>query len=328
MIRKLLIAQTMFILAAVGQPACRPSQPVEAVEGGSATVQCRLVNHTDLSSTTVEWNRGLTRQVHVYRSQRDDPDSQMLEYRDRTTLNHVDLTRGVVTLTISNVSLSNNGSYEVYLPQLEVRCSTLLTVGQHLVFRPSQPVEAVEGRNATLQCRLVNHTDVSKYTVQWNRGNGYVHFYRGQHDDPDSQMLQYRNRTTLNHGDLTRGVLTLTISNVSLSDNGSYEVFISETGPRCSTHLTVAAEKRIHVWKIVLCVLIPSAVVALVVVVVWILVERRVIRISKKGGDPGVDGEELKELRTGAAEGGEDQQKEGSEVKDHDNEPKEPSDEV
>ncbi|XP_033985819.1 uncharacterized protein LOC117481983 [Trematomus bernacchii] len=108
--------------------ACLPSQPVQAVEGGSAPLQCRLDPPIDLSSTTVEWNRGHTRYVHVYRSRRDDPDSQMLQYRDRTALNHGDLTRGVLTLTISNVSLSNNGSYEVYLPKLGVRCSTHLTV--------------------------------------------------------------------------------------------------------------------------------------------------------------------------------------------------------
>ncbi|KAJ4920003.1 hypothetical protein JOQ06_022075 [Pogonophryne albipinna] len=105
-----------------------PLSPVEAVEGGSATLQCRLDPPINLSSRTVEWNRGHTLYVHVYRSLRDDPDSQMLQYRDRTTLNHGDLTRGVSTLTISNVSLSDNGSYEVYLPQLEVRCSTHLTV--------------------------------------------------------------------------------------------------------------------------------------------------------------------------------------------------------
>ncbi|KAJ4919991.1 hypothetical protein JOQ06_022063 [Pogonophryne albipinna] len=117
----------MFFSAALPL-ACLPSQPVEAVEGGSATLQCRLDPPINLSSKTVEWNRGHTLYVHVYRSRRDDPDSQMLQYRDRTTLNHGDLTTGVSTLTISNVSLSDNGSYEVYLPQLEVRCSTHLTV--------------------------------------------------------------------------------------------------------------------------------------------------------------------------------------------------------
>ncbi|KAI9529242.1 hypothetical protein NQZ68_013549 [Dissostichus eleginoides] len=128
MIGKLLMAQTMFMLAAALPLACLPSQPVEAVEGGSVTLQCRLDPPIDLSSKTVEWNRGPNRYVHVYRSQRDDPDSQMLQYRDRTALNHGDLTRGVLTLTISNVSLSDNGSYEVYLPKLEVTCLTHLTV--------------------------------------------------------------------------------------------------------------------------------------------------------------------------------------------------------
>ncbi|KAJ4920002.1 hypothetical protein JOQ06_022074 [Pogonophryne albipinna] len=218
----------------------RLTKPVEAVEGGSATLQCRLDPPINLSSRTVEWNRGHTLYVHVYRSRRDDPDSQMLQYRDRTTLNHGDLTRGVSTLTISNVSLSDTGSYEVYLPQLEVRCSTHLTVALPLACIPSQPVEAVEGGSATLQCRLDHPINLSSRTVEWNRGHTlYVHVYRSQRDDPDSQMLQYRDRTTLNHGDLTRGVSTLTISNVSLSDNGSYEVYLPQLEVRCSTHLTV-----------------------------------------------------------------------------------------
>ncbi|KAL3066345.1 hypothetical protein OYC64_016325 [Pagothenia borchgrevinki] len=39
-------------------------------------------------------------------------------------------------------------------------------------------------------------------------------------------------------------------------------------------------------------------------VIICILVKCHVIPISEKGGDPVVNGEELKELRTGAAEGG------------------------
>ncbi|KAK1887064.1 WAS/WASL-interacting protein family member 2 [Dissostichus eleginoides] len=271
--------------------------PVEAVEGRSVTLQCRLDPPIDLSSKTVDWNRGLTHQVHVYRSQRDDPELQMPQYRDRTALNHGDLTRGVLTLTISNVSLSDNGSYEVYLPKLEVTCLTHLTVVKEeeqtkrkdsgtpaapaegdpdvwkivlpcvlipaaaavvvivvwkrrviplpLACLPSQPVEAVEGRSVTLQCRLDPPIDLSSKTVEWNRGpNRYVHVYRSQRDDPDSQMLQYRDRTALNHGDLTRGVLTLTISNVSLSDNGSYEVYLPKLEVTCLTHLTVVTKDQ------------------------------------------------------------------------------------
>ena len=124
-----------------GQPlTCLPSQPVEAVEGGSATLQCHLDRPIDLSSTTVDWNRGLTRQVHVYR-QHDDPDPQMLQYRNRTTRG--DLTRGVLTLTISNVSLSDNGSYEVYLPKLGVTCLIDLTVGKSLILNS---LEALRGK--------------------------------------------------------------------------------------------------------------------------------------------------------------------------------------
>ncbi|KAK5898867.1 hypothetical protein CesoFtcFv8_008405 [Champsocephalus esox] len=137
---------------------------------------------------------------------------------------------------------------------------------------PSQPVQAVEGGSATLQCSLDPPVDLSSTAVEWNRGHTrYVHVYRSRRDDPDSQMLQYRDRTALNHGDLSRGVSTLTISNVSLSDNGSYEVYLPQRGVRCSTHLTVAAERRNRV----LGVLIPAA---FVIAIVWILVKLGVIR--------------------------------------------------
>ncbi|KAF1394579.1 hypothetical protein PFLUV_G00002510 [Perca fluviatilis] len=42
----------------------------------------------------------------------------MDRYRDRTTLNHEDLIRGIVTLKISSVTLSDSGPYKVYVPDL------------------------------------------------------------------------------------------------------------------------------------------------------------------------------------------------------------------
>ncbi|KAK5925970.1 hypothetical protein CgunFtcFv8_021581 [Champsocephalus gunnari] len=106
-------------------------------------------------------------------------------------------------------------------------------------------------------------------------------------------MLQYRDRTALNRGDLSRGVSTLTISNISLSDNGSYEVYLPQRGVRCSTHLTVEEGRSqrkdsgapappaeggpaADVWKAALGVLIPAAFVA--AVAVGILVKRGVIQ--------------------------------------------------
>ncbi|KAJ4944932.1 hypothetical protein JOQ06_013471, partial [Pogonophryne albipinna] len=174
------------------------SQPVEAVEGGSATLQCRLDPPINLSSRTVEWNRGHTLYVHVYRSRRDDPDSQMLQYRDRTTLNHGDLTRGVSTLTISNVSLSDNGSYEVYLPQLEVRCLTHLTVVKEEQSKrkdsgtPAPPAEgdpAAEQRNHVL-CVLIPVAFVAVVIAVW------ILVERGVIQDGEAQRRKDRQTET------------------------------------------------------------------------------------------------------------------------------------
>ncbi|XP_044045468.1 uncharacterized protein LOC122873163 isoform X1 [Siniperca chuatsi] len=204
------------------------------------------------------------------------------------------------------------------------------------------PIKVVEGDDVTLQCRLDPRDDVSTFGVDWKKGydKDVVHSYRHQQDQHNLQMDQYRNRTHLNHEDLSRGVLTLRISSVRPSDSGLYRGFVSKliivrfnievivvgkdqqneterddsstTGPP-EEEVTEPddrdAAKMEAGWKIVLPVVVPVvAAAALVGGVIFILVKRGKIQICKKKlrGVMEPNNFEMQNLRTKAAEAGED----------------------
>ncbi|XP_049901227.1 butyrophilin-like protein 2 [Epinephelus moara] len=108
------------------------SQPITAVEGNDVTLQCPLAPGVDLSACTVDVSRldlnVSGNDVHVYRKGKDDLRTQMAQYKDRTTLIHEDLTRGILTLTLSSVKLSDSGPYKVYVPKRNANCVIDLSV--------------------------------------------------------------------------------------------------------------------------------------------------------------------------------------------------------
>lgn len=120
----------MFVSPAGLRATC-PTESVKAEEGGNATFQCRLVPSLDLVDHTIDWQReDVGDVVHVYRHKRDDPDSQAEHYRGRTTVDREDLRRGLLTLLISPVRLSDSGPYSCFVPALHTRCSINLIVGK------------------------------------------------------------------------------------------------------------------------------------------------------------------------------------------------------
>lgn len=115
------------------------AQLIKAAEGDDVTLQCRLDPPVSLSAFTVDWTRLENKDiVHVYRHQQDDPDPQTDQYRGRTTLLHEDLIRGVLTLHISSVKLSDRGLYKGFVPKLKTSCVVDLIVGEHAEFNTVQ----------------------------------------------------------------------------------------------------------------------------------------------------------------------------------------------
>ncbi|KAM3624666.1 uncharacterized protein V6R79_026307 [Siganus canaliculatus] len=94
------------------------NQTIKAVEGDNVILQYSLASGENLVDQTVDWKRiDLNEQVHAYRHGRDLPAPQ---YSNRASLDHEDLRRGVVTLHLSSVQLSDSGLYRGYIPDLEV----------------------------------------------------------------------------------------------------------------------------------------------------------------------------------------------------------------
>ncbi|KAG7999691.1 Butyrophilin subfamily 2 member A1, partial [Nibea albiflora] len=174
--------------------------------------------------------------------------------------------------------------------------------------RPTyQLIEAEVHDNVTLQCDLDSRVNIEKYTIVCERVdlNKKVHAYRGKQDHPHEQMDQYRGRTTLNREDLNRGVLTLLISSVQTSDSGPYRCFVPKTRKSsCTFNLTVVRGDQQNKtkrdtpgttrppleevtkldvsdgahMKAVRAGIITTAVIALCVLVVVLVVKRRTIQ--------------------------------------------------
>ncbi|KAG8014556.1 Butyrophilin subfamily 2 member A1, partial [Nibea albiflora] len=256
----------------------RPTyQLIEAEVHDNVTLQCDLVSRVNIEKYTIVCERvDLNKKVHAYRGKQDHPHEQMDQYRGRTTLNREDLNRGVLTLLISSVQTSDSGPYRCFVPKTrKSSCTFNLTVGEN---RPTnQLIEAEVHDNVTLQCDLDSRVNIEKYTIVCERVdfNKKVHAYRGKQDHPHDQMDQYRGRTTLNREDLSRGVLTLLISSVQTSDSGPYRCFVPKTRKSsCTFNLTVDGAHM----KAVRAGIITTAVIALCVLVVVLVVKRRTIQ--------------------------------------------------
>ncbi|KAM6894337.1 myelin-oligodendrocyte glycoprotein-like [Lycodopsis pacificus] len=138
-------------------------------------------------------------------------------------------------------------SSTVSLSPLISSCSLLVLVllfiftpveGQPQVIGSLQPIVAALGNDVVLPCHVAPPLDVTEMTVIWSRPDlkpdpkdrlsrvEYVHFYRIKRDFPDMKISSFRNRTTLFKDGLTRGNISLKITNVTLSDEGRFKCLI------------------------------------------------------------------------------------------------------
>ncbi|KAK5865420.1 hypothetical protein PBY51_019693 [Eleginops maclovinus] len=148
----------------------------------------------------------------------------------------------------------------------------------------TQRIQAVEGQDATVRCRFNRPDNFIARVVEWIYNNSKIVLF-SRHDGwipHEVADAQFKNRTSVNITDLTRGVLSVTIFSVTRSDSGIYTAFavgkFTDDEVTCSAELIVepkdpqtgtkrnpsspsapppegdpdAAENRNDVWKIVL----------------------------------------------------------------------------
>ncbi|XP_022621213.1 butyrophilin subfamily 3 member A2-like [Seriola dumerili] len=104
-----------------------------------------------------------------------------------------------------------------------------LNGGQSQVIGPTGPIVAKFGDDIILPCHLEPAMDAVKETFEWSRPDLKPKFVHVRHDNEElltNQHPSYKGRTSLFSDKLWYGDLSLKLSPVKLSDNGTYKCFV------------------------------------------------------------------------------------------------------
>ncbi|XP_033465372.2 butyrophilin subfamily 3 member A2-like [Epinephelus lanceolatus] len=129
------------------------SQPIVATVGDDIILPCRLEPAMDVVSRAVEWARlDLNpRFVHVRRDGVELLIDQNPSYLGRTSIPVDKLKCGDVSLKLSKLKLSDNGTYRCYIPELKKGFTVQLIVG--VFSSPSISIARDSGAAVMLDCK-------------------------------------------------------------------------------------------------------------------------------------------------------------------------------
>uniref|UniRef100_A0A671UYX1 Butyrophilin subfamily 1 member A1-like n=1 Tax=Sparus aurata TaxID=8175 RepID=A0A671UYX1_SPAAU len=110
----------------------------------------------------------------------------------------------------------------------------------------SQPIVAMMGDDIVLPCQMEHAVDASGLTVEWSRPDlepRFVHLRRDSVELVLEKNPLYKGRTSLSTNRLKRGDISLKLSTVKVSDEGTYRGFVPTSGTPtdCVIQLTVGS---------------------------------------------------------------------------------------
>ncbi|XP_047454865.1 myelin-oligodendrocyte glycoprotein-like, partial [Mugil cephalus] len=104
-----------------------------------------------------------------------------------------------------------------------------------------QPIIARVGDDVVLPCQIKPSVDVSEATLEWKRSELYVLVWRNGADLTMQKDPSYRGRTSLFPDELKHGNVSLKLSDVKLSDKGTYKCYVVEINREMFVELVVAS---------------------------------------------------------------------------------------
>ncbi|XP_076580481.1 butyrophilin-like protein 10 isoform X2 [Chaetodon auriga] len=116
--------------------------------------------------------------------------------------------------------------------------------GQLQQIDPPQQVIVMVGEDIVLPCQLEPPVDAVSMTMEWGRADLDPRFVYVWHDGQellDEQNEAYKGRASLSINKLKHGDLSLTISEVNFSDNGTYRCYIPKWQKEYFVELLVGA---------------------------------------------------------------------------------------
>ncbi|XP_030286034.1 uncharacterized protein LOC115589330 [Sparus aurata] len=191
-------------------------------------------------------------------------------------------------MKIFSVKLSDAGTYKCSLPAMKKEAEVELIVGQSDVIGSHQPVKVLVSDDIILPCHLEPPLDVTTLSVEWRRGPVLVHVYRNRRDDPVSQDQNFKGRTSLFQDEMTRGNISLKLTDVTEQDAGNYTCSVPKL-QRSSVTLVVEPPPA-HGFHCTLLVFVHViAVIALVVIGAFLkkkkIGERHILRRTSQSSD-------------------------------------------
>nr|XP_033465870.1 butyrophilin subfamily 2 member A2-like isoform X3 [Epinephelus lanceolatus] len=116
--------------------------------------------------------------------------------------------------------------------------------GQSQVIGTSQAMVAMVGADTILPCHLETAVDATDLTVEWARPDlepRFVHLRRDSKELVQEGHQLFTGRTSLSTNKLKCGDVSLTLSNVRLSDAGTYRCLVPDSGTESVVVLTVGS---------------------------------------------------------------------------------------
>ncbi|XP_038588280.1 butyrophilin-like protein 2 isoform X2 [Micropterus salmoides] len=102
--------------------------------------------------------------------------------------------------------------------------------GESAVIGSHEPVKVVVGEDVILPCHLEPPFDMTTLTVEWKYHEGIVHLYRHRTDYLADQEKNFKGRTSLFRDEMSRGNISLKLTNVTEQDEGNYTCFVPKLG--------------------------------------------------------------------------------------------------
>uniref|UniRef100_A0A8C4DTI6 Ig-like domain-containing protein n=1 Tax=Dicentrarchus labrax TaxID=13489 RepID=A0A8C4DTI6_DICLA len=149
-----------------------PLQSILAGVGDDIILPCHLQPAVDVTAETVEWKRSDLKHIfiHVWRAGQDLIKERNPSYKGRTSLFINELKHGNISLKLSKVQRSDQGTYECDLPLLQKQSSVRLV----LVSRTEVLMTSILSSNRRRPTRSERHTSIFLVNIYL-----YIFFYEG-----------------------------------------------------------------------------------------------------------------------------------------------------
>ncbi|XP_038588769.1 myelin-oligodendrocyte glycoprotein-like isoform X2 [Micropterus salmoides] len=158
--------------------------------------------------------------------------------------------------------------------------SVVISAGESNVIGSREPVKVVVGDDVILPCHLEPPFNVKNQTVEWTFNNSIVHVYRNRKDKLVDQDQKFKGRTSLFPDEMTRGNISLKLTNVTEQDAGNYTCYVPKLHSQISKGnvtliVAVTNKSTFPVGGIITIVVAAIIVAAIIVAAIIVAVKMR-----------------------------------------------------